>query len=300
MKTISLFTLALVLVKVSSAAADPAVFQVKVTGHGRPMILIPGLACPGAVWDTTVAHFSADYECHVLSLAGFGGTPARTTAGPMLENAREELADYIREHRLDHPVVVGHSLGGFLALDLAANHPELVGRLVIVDSLPFLMGAMQPGATVADAKQAAAGMAQGFLHMSAEAYGRMIRSGPNGSTMAASPADLDRIIAWGLASDRATVGKAMTELYSADLRPALPRITAPALIFGAWTGYAPYSSHAMATQLYRDQYSGLKNFRLEISDTARHFIMFDDPQWLFVRMDNFLATPDSRAVSSNP
>ncbi|HTQ32398.1 MAG TPA: hypothetical protein VMI53_14395, partial [Opitutaceae bacterium] len=69
---------------------------------------------------------------------------------------------------------------------------------------------------------------------------------------------------------------------------------------GAWIGYAPYSSHTMAMQLYRGQYSGLKNFRLEISDTARHFIMFDDPQWLFVRMDNFLATPDSRTVSSNP
>jgi len=300
MKLISFLTLTFALVAGAVSAADTAAFQVKVTGHGRPMILIPGLACPGAVWDSTVAHFSAHYECHVLSLAGFGGTPARATTGPLLEIAREELAGYIRAHQLDHPIIVGHSLGGFLALDLAATHPDLAGRLVIVDSLPFLMGLMRPGATPEEAKQAAEGTTKAFTQMTAETYAQMIRGGPNGSTMATASVDLDRIIAWGLASDRAMVGQAMIELYSADLRPALPHIKSPTLVFGSWVGYAPYSSHAIATQIYSDQYSGLQGFHLAISDTARHFIMLDDPQWLFTQMENFLATPESGTVSSHP
>jgi len=297
MKLFSILSLVLALTAGTSFAADSAAFQVKVSGHGQPMILIPGLACPGAVWDATVAHFSGRYECHVLSLAGFAGAPAQSAAGPFLEEMREELVGYIRRGKLDHPIIVGHSLGGFLALDLAANHPDLVGRLVIVDSLPFLMGIMKPGATADDAKQAAAGAAASFLQMKAEAYAQMIRSGPNGSTMAASSVDLDRIIAWGLASDPATVSRALGELYGTDLRPQLPRIKSPTLVLAAWIGYAPYSSHAFAEQAYSSQYSGLTGTSLKISDTARHFIMLDDPQWMFTQIENFLAAPALNSVS---
>ncbi len=298
MKFITRLSLVLAFAVGTSFAADSAAFQVKVTGHGQPMILIPGLACPGAVWDSTVAHFSDRYECHVITLAGFGGVPAHAATGPFLDRVREELAGYIGRLKLDHPIVVGHSLGGYLALDLAANHPGITGRLVIVDSLPFLMGIMRPGATAADAKQAAAGVATSFAQMNAESYAQMIRGGPNGSTMAASSADVDRIIAWGLASDPTVVGRAITELYSADLRPELPQIKVPTLVFAAWIGYAPYSNHQFAAQIYGDQYAGLKGARLEITDTARHFIMLDDPQWMFSKIEKFLATPESKTVSS--
>jgi pimeloyl-ACP methyl ester carboxylesterase len=297
MKFILLLSFVLALAAGTSSAADSAAFQVKVTGHGQPMILIPGLACPGAVWDSTVAHFSDHYECHVLTLAGFAGTPARSTSGPVVEPVREELAAYIRTHKLGHPIVVGHSLGGFLALDLAASHPDLPGQIIIVDSLPFLLGIMKPGATADDAKQFAAGASASFSQMTPEAYAQMIRNGPNGSTMAAGSADLDRIIAWGLASDPSTVSRAIGELYSADLRPSLPRIKSPALVLAAWIGYAPYSSHQFAEQTYGGQYAGLKGVSLKISDTARHFIMLDDPKWMFEQIENFLATPAAATVT---
>jgi pimeloyl-ACP methyl ester carboxylesterase len=299
MKLFAILSLMLAFTAGTSFAADSAAFQVKVTGHGRPMILIPGLASPGAVWDSTVAHFKDHYECHVISLAGFAGTPAQPVTGPLLAGVREELATYIRRLKLAHPVIVGHSLGGFLALDLAANHPDLAGQLVIVDSLPFLMGIMKPGATADDAKQFAAVASSSFSQMKPEAYAQMIRNGPNGSTMAASSADLDRIIAWGLASDPATVSRAMGELYSADLRPLLPKIKCQALVLAAWIGYAPYSNHQFAEQAYSSQYAGLADTSLKISDTARHFIMFDDPQWMFTQIENFLATPAINSVSSS-
>ena len=59
-----------------SAADEGRPFAVTVTGSGRPMVLIPGLACGGSVWDATVAHYKASYECHVVTLAGFAGQPA--------------------------------------------------------------------------------------------------------------------------------------------------------------------------------------------------------------------------------
>ena len=298
MKSITLISLVCALVAGTSFAADSAAFQVKVTGRGQPMVLIPGLASPGAVWDSTVAHFSDRYECHVITIAGFAGTPARSESGPVLETVCKELVAYIREHKLAHPIIVGHSLGGFLALDLAAKHPELSGQIVIVDSLPFLVGIMKPDATAEDAKQLAAGASSSFSQMKPEAYAQMIRGGPNGSIMAAGEADIDRIIAWGLASDPATVSRAMGELYSADLRPSLPSIKCPTLVLAVWIGYAPYSSHQLIEQIYGGQYSGLKGVSLKISDTARHFIMLDDPKWMFDQIENFLATPTANAVSS--
>ena len=51
----------------ATASAAPSAFQVKVTGTGAPLILIPGLASSGEVWDGTVAHYcgGGKYQCHV-------------------------------------------------------------------------------------------------------------------------------------------------------------------------------------------------------------------------------------------
>lgn len=300
MKTLSLiltFALA-VAASALSSAAETSSFQVKVTGHGQPMIFIPGLATPGGVWDASVAHFGDRYECHVVSIAGFGGTPARAAADtPLLSTVRDELAAYITEHKLAHPVIVGHSLGGFVALDLAAKHPDLPGKLVVVDSLPFIVGVMKPGATLEDAKQIAGAVAGGYSKMDPAAFAAMIRGGPNGSTMAAGAADLDRIIAWGLASDPATVAKAMSEMYTSDLRDDLAKIKVPALTLAAWVGYAPYSSHDYIDKTYREQYGKLADFKLSISDTARHFIMYDEPTWTFAQIEEFLGSNHPAAAA---
>ena len=273
----------------------PESFTVAVSGQGRPMILIPGLACPAEVWAATVAEFRRDHECHAVSIAGFGGVTAAPTDAPLLEMVREELAAYISEHKLRNPVLVGHSLGGFVVLDFAVRHPEQAGPLVLIDSLPFFAGIMRPDATLEDAKAMAEGTAGAFASMAPEAYAQMIRSGPNGSTMAAKEEDLQRIISWGLASDGATVAKAMREMYTTDLRPELARIQSPALVLAAWVGYAPYSSHGFVNRVYGEQYAGLKGVQLEISDTARHFIMLDEPRWTQEKIRTFLATAGSRS-----
>ena len=76
-------------------------FRVKVTGHGKPMILIPGLSSSGEVWDTTVARYKDRFECHVLTLAGFAGVPR--IEAPMLEKVREGIAVSVK---MDKTVVV--------------------------------------------------------------------------------------------------------------------------------------------------------------------------------------------------
>src|SRR5580765_7030998 len=138
------------------AQTAPKSFRVQVTGHGRPMILIPGYASSGDTWKTTVARYQDKFTCHVITLAGFAGVAP--ISEHVLAAARTELASYITAQHLDHPVIVGHSLGGSLALQLATDHPDLVGPLVIVDSLPFFAGAQMQAKTLEDARPGIAAM----------------------------------------------------------------------------------------------------------------------------------------------
>jgi len=270
----------------SFAADAPAAFKVEVSGHGRPMILIPGLSCSGEVWNDTVAHYKDRFECHVFTLAGFAGVPAKD--GPVVEPAREAIASYVRGHHLERPVVIGHSLGGFIAMDLAASHPELVGTLVIVDSYPFLTGVQKPGCTPEQAKSYAEGMRSMLNQIPEESYRATLKAGTYTRSMVISEAHHDRIAAWGLASDRRTSTDAMAELMASDLREKLASVKAPTLVLAAWVAYRPYVTHESIEAQLRTQYAKLPTLKYAISDTANHFIMFDDAPWFYSQLDSVL------------
>lgn len=272
-------------------AQTPAPFQVKVTGHGRPMILIPGLGSSGEVWDGTVEHFKDRFECHVLTLAGFAGVPR--VPAPMLDRIRDGIAEYIRAERLDRPVIAGHSLGGFLALAVASRYPALPGKLVIVDAYPFLAGAADPKATIAGAKGISAQVKAYMGAMTQDQYERYTRSGVATREMVESESDFERIVAWGLASDRTAVADAMAEMYAADLRDEIAKIKSPALVMGTWIGFKQYTDRARTEANLRAQYAKLAGARIEMTDTARHFVMWDDPEWMFKLMDEFLGASKS-------
>ncbi|WP_256081602.1 alpha/beta fold hydrolase [Massilia sp. YIM B04103] len=259
-------------------------FKAEVTGRGQPLILIPGLASSGEVWQGTVKRFCGARQCHVLTLAGFAGQPAIDQ--PLLPAVEEELAAYISTNKLEKPVIVGHSLGGFVALKLASDHPDQVGRLVIVDSLPALGATHMPDMTAEQLQSQAARMRDGMLAQD-EAM-RAIAQKRTVGAMVTAPADADRIIGWGQQSDRKTVANAMYQLMSSDLRDDMARIKAPTLVLGTWIAYKDYAPRAAIAETFKTQYAKLTGAQIELADTARHFIMYDDPEWMYARMEQFL------------
>jgi pimeloyl-ACP methyl ester carboxylesterase len=287
--------LLLALALTTAALAQQAPFQVKVTGHGRPMILISGLSSSGETWDTTVEHYKDRFECHVLTVAGFAGVPR--IPAPMLDKVRDGLADYIRTHKLDHPIIVGHSLGGFLALDFGARYPDLPGRLVIVDSYPFLAAIMDPKATPADAHANAEQARQYMGAMTQDAYERYVKSGLGTRDMVEKESDFNRIIGWGLTSDRTAVADAMADMMATDLRDSIANIKVPTLVLGSWIGFKQYTDHARTEANLKAQYAKLKGVEIRITDTAHHFIMWDDPEWMFGHLDRFVGQTLSSANS---
>ena len=83
---LTLTALWVLLVTSIAAADDTRAFRVHVSGTGRPVLLIPGLASSGGTWTTTVAHLNDRCTCHVLTLAGFAGTPP--VGGPVFDTVR--------------------------------------------------------------------------------------------------------------------------------------------------------------------------------------------------------------------
>lgn len=260
-------------------------FTVRVVGKGRPVLLIPGLTCPGAVWDETVARYQQQYQCHVVSLAGFGGAAAPASTEQLLLNVRDQLLGYIQTQRLQRPTIIGHSLGGFLGLWMSTTKPEAVGPLLIVDSLPFFSAIQNPAMTADQARPMAEAMrqqmAKGKMTMAAER--QMV------SSMVSDTARRTQVARWGLASDPATVAQAMYDLSTTDLRADLARVQQPVLVLGSWAAYKPYGSTKESTRaIFEQQYAQAPQRRIEMSEAGFHFLMYDDTQWFFQQADAFL------------
>ncbi|NCT84397.1 MAG: alpha/beta hydrolase [Comamonadaceae bacterium] len=283
----SLFAAALALTLGASRAA-PAEFQdlrVDVVGQGRPVLMIPGLNSAASTWTQTCAALQPGVQCHIVQLPGFAGAPAVAT-DHFLAGMRDRLLAYLDDRQLERPAVMGHSLGGVLALQMAAQQPGRIERLVIVDSLPFLAGLR--GMTPEAAKGAAVAMRQQMLGATQAQWEAGARQGAQG--MSRDPANNERVYGWSLASDRATSAQAMSELWGEDLRPLLPRITAPTLVLGAWAAFAPMGSTLESTKkIFETQYAGLKGARVAMSQRGYHFLMWDDADWLVGEVKGFLA-----------
>jgi N-formylmaleamate deformylase len=265
-------------------AADPVPFKAVVTGSGSPMILIPGLASGGNVWDGTVAHFKDRYQCHVLTLAGFAGQPAKD--GPFLEKVRDGIVKYIKEQKLNHPIIIGHSLGGFMAFWLAERAPDEVGPIISVDGLPFYSALMNPAATPEAMLAKAEELRSMYAGISPEQF--IANNHRFLAMMITAPANIDLVASLGDKSDPKAVGQAFYDLATTDLRPKLKSIQAPVLLIGSDSMTTDETTKAKIQQAYAAQIAPVPHHKLVFAPTARHFVQLDDPDFFFRETEAFL------------
>lgn len=270
-----------------SLSAQSAAFGVEVSGEGDPIVFIPGLASDGAVWEATVAQLADHYECHVLTLAGFAGQPPLDTLTPWLPQMEESLIAYLEA--LGTPAtMIGHSLGGFLSLSVAVHRPALPARVLIVDSYPFYSAAMYPGTTEATAEPQAVMLRERLRGLSSEQYAASQRR--TMAVMAQDSADTERIVDWSVTSHRGSVGQAMYELMTTDLREEVRELSCPVTVLGAWYSGKEYGmTAASVAATYRQQFSRSPvAVKVEMAPTAFHFIMLDQPEWFMDQVLDFL------------
>lgn len=268
---------------------EPAAFAVTVTGSGQPMILIPGLSCGGNVWEATVNHFKDRYECHVLTLAGFAGQPA-IGEGPFLEKVRDELVEYINNEKLERPVVVGHSLGGFMAFWLAATEPEKVGPIISVDGVPYYAALMNPSATPESVQQQAETMRNMYKTQTREQFTMQNRQFL--SMMITDQKDLEKVAELSNKSNPRTMGQAFYEMMTIDLREKVKAIRTGVLLLGA-TSLVPDPEMKKRFEMnYRSQVAAIPRHKVVFAPKARHFIQLDEPEFFIREVESFLRTED--------
>jgi pimeloyl-ACP methyl ester carboxylesterase len=273
----------------STAVAAPAFasdrLSVEVVGSGPDIILIPGFASSREVWRAEADRLKATHRVHLVQLAGFAGQPWTHGDGPFVAPMIEELARYIRETGVQRPAVIGHSMGGLSGILLAQAHPDLVGRVMSVDSLPFFSAMFGPQVTADNARPFAEQAAQSMLNPDADAF----RAGQVQAAvgLARDPATRTAMVDWSMASDRHALASAIREIMTTDARPALAAMTTP-----VWATYASDANGgapaAMADAMWTREYAALPGARLERVDDSRHFIMADQPERFAAIVDRFL------------
>ena len=266
--------------------------HVRVDGPANPVgdiILIPGLSSSPEVWDGLTDELKGRYRIHRVHVQGFAGAlPLDNATGPVAAPVAEDIARYISEQRLNKPAVIGHSMGGTIGMMLAARHPDSVGKLMVVDMIPF-MGAMfaQPGVapTVenitpmveAVSAQSAAATDEAYRAQAAATVSGMIKT----ESLRAGPLED------AANSDRATSQHAYRELLLTDLRPELSRITVPVEVLYVAFEF-PGMTPEMTDGIYRMSFATLPSAQLQRIDDSAHFIMLDQPAVFAAEVNAFL------------
>ncbi len=257
-------------------------FKVEITGKGQPVILIPGYSCSGDVWKETVQHLQSRYECHVLTLAGFAGTPA--IDAPVLKSVRDEIIKYTREKKLYKPVLIGHSLGSFMALWVSSTAPDLFGKLVCVDGMPFLSALNDPAANADSLKvnpmYNPATAIKNFENLPNDGFIEYTAKAMNSQVSDTAKARM--IATWQYLSNRRTLALTLLDLATTDLRKDIVRIKQPILVLGSI-----YMTKENSYKLIGEQFKGAKQVTIHVAD-SKHFIMYDQPLWFYKEIDQFL------------
>lgn len=252
-------------------------FEVVKTGSGKQAIIfIPGFACSGDVWNETTAKLDGDFSSYALTMAGFAG--AKPQAGASVLNWINGIADFIKDNKIDKPIIVGHSMGGGLAMALAADYPALVAKIVVVDALPCLQALMDPGFKPAENNDCSPIVKQ-FTSLDDDRFLQMQKAAV--SQLVADTTKHGMIIGWSMSSDRNTFAQMFCDFTNTDLRQKIAGIKCPSLILLE----SNFANHKPAIE---DQFKQLKNADIEYATKGLHFVMYDDGDWYFNKLSSFL------------
>lgn len=273
-------------------------FSVHIEGPSKgdvdDVILIPGLASPRDVWNTTLAAQNGCKRIHVLQIRGFGDDAQINAEGPVLDPFIKELADYIAQHIVakngKKPAIIGHSMGGLSALIVAARYPDRVGKVMVVDALPFIGTLFNPAATVELVRPQAERMAASIRSSYGQPAPKDTGADPGTQSQAGRLTNTaeGRIMVdrWSRNSDPRVIAQVLLDVMTTDLRPELPKITAPVTLLYAQDDQA--MSPEMSTAVFVPQYAGTARLHAVQIKGSYHFIMLDQPEKFAAELDLFL------------
>lgn len=107
----------------------------KLTGQGQAVVLIHGFPNDSSTWETISPKLQQQYRLFLPDLPGAGSSPAPDTAALSMAMMAEEIAQMLTKEGVDKAILVGHSMGGYVAMEFASRYPERVLGISLVHSL---------------------------------------------------------------------------------------------------------------------------------------------------------------------
>lgn len=226
----------------------------KVAGEGEPVVLVHGLSGSTRWWSRNVLTLAERHRVYLVDLPGFGAM-RRLRRQYTLVEAASWLSVWMEAAGLRCAHLVGHSMGGYICLRLAASKPEAVRRLVLVAPAGVPTGRSMLGHLVP-----------------------LLRAARH-----ATPSFLPVLVRDALRMGPVTLWRAAKDLLAEDVREDLRAIQAPTLL--VWGKNDPLVPPAVG-DLLRE---GIPGSRILVLEKAAHVPMFDLPQEFDEAILTFLA-----------
>jgi pimeloyl-ACP methyl ester carboxylesterase len=225
------------------------------TGTGEPLVLVHGLSGSGRWWAKNVSALAERYRVYVVDLAGFGRSRAARRVA--LENSGVFLGRWMSSVGIERASIVGHSMGGLIAASLAADDPERVDRLALVNAAALPISRANV----------------------------VLRFGLARELISLPPAFLPVMLTDGLRAGPVSVMGAARDLLHTDIRSKLNEVTSPTLIvWGARDQLLPLE---LGVQLS----AAVPDARLHAIPNAGHNPMWDQPADFNRVILDFLSEP---------
>ncbi len=224
-------------VKVGSVAV-----AYQVAGNGPPVILVHGLAGSCRWWARNITHLAQSFHVYAIDLIGFGQSQGHHPFN--LDEAAGHLANWMDSLGITRASIIGHSMGGFIVANLAADSPERVERLTLVGAAAIPLNRRYPWQSL--------GPVRGLFDLTFASLSMLVtdacRAGP------------------------ATIWKAARDLGTADITDKLSGIQAPTLvIWGEHDPIIPLRAGKRITGILPDA-------ELVVIRDAGHNVMWDRPE----------------------
>lgn len=110
--------------------------QYQKIGTGPVTVLIHGFGEDGNIWQQQVQHLQTSYQFIVPDLRGSGAS-AQLSPASSIEQMTEDVIEVLQHENIDHCTIIGHSMGGYVALALAEKYPSYVTGIGLVHSTSY-------------------------------------------------------------------------------------------------------------------------------------------------------------------
>jgi pimeloyl-ACP methyl ester carboxylesterase len=239
---------------------DHQMVHYEVFGHGRPVVFLHGWLGSWRYWFPTMERVAENFRTYSFDFWGFGESRRKSTY-ESIQNYSDQVIRFLDELGIDRCLLVGHSMGGMVALKTAINHPKRISRVAAVgapivgDSLSWLLK-LTDRPLFADA----------FARV--PAFRRFMFHWFLGET---DDQHVHEILDDSVKSSSTTLRNAVGSMWRTDLRPELSRLSVPSLIVHGGRDEIVHPNQA-------DLFDNVSSAEVVVMPESRHFPFLDESE----------------------